>query len=55
MGFIDKLFGSHSDREIKRIKPLVEAVEKLDSQMAALSEADLQGQTARLKARLAAG
>ena len=55
MGFIDKLFGSHSDREIKRIKPLVEAVEKLDSQMAALSEAELQGQTARLKARLAAG
>jgi len=55
MGFIDKLFGSHSDREIKRIKPLVEAVEKFESQMATLSEDELKGQTARLKARLAAG
>ncbi|MDD2457558.1 MAG: preprotein translocase subunit SecA [Eubacteriales bacterium] len=55
MGFIDKLFGSHSDREIKRIKPLVEAVEAFEGQLAALSEDELQGQTARLKARLAAG
>ena len=55
MGFIDKLFGSHSDREIKRIKPLVEAVEKFESQMATLSEDELKGQTARLKARLDAG
>ncbi len=55
MGLIDKLFGTHSDREIKRIKPMVEAVEKLESQMAGLSEEDLKGQTVRLKARLAAG
>ena len=29
MGFLDKLFGSYSDRELKRIYPIAEAIEKL--------------------------
>ncbi len=55
MGFLDNIFGSHSDREIKRMMPIITAVEKYADQMAALSETDLQAQTARLKSRLADG
>jgi preprotein translocase subunit SecA len=55
MGFLDKLFGSHSDREIKRMMPIITAVEKLAQPMAALSESELQAQTTKLKGRLAAG
>ncbi len=55
MGFLNKLFGSHSDRELKRIQPIVDAVLALEDRYAALSEAELKNETARLKERLAQG
>ena len=55
MGFLDKLFGSNSDRELKRINPLVDKIEKLEPRYQAMSDSELQGQTALFKQRLAQG
>ncbi|HHT44918.1 MAG TPA: preprotein translocase subunit SecA [Fastidiosipila sp.] len=55
MGLFNKLFGSHSDRELKKIQPLVDQVLQLEDQYSALSEAELQGKTAEFRARLKAG
>ncbi len=55
MGFFNKLFGSHSDRELKRIQPLVDRVLALEEQYTAMTEEELKGQTNLLKERLAAG
>lgn len=55
MGFLDKIFGSYSDRELKRIYPIADKIEKLDAEYAALSDADLQAKTGEFKARLADG
>ena len=55
MGFVQKLFGTHSDRELKKILPLVEKIEALEDSYRALSDEELRAQTPALKARLAAG
>ena len=55
MGFLDKIFGTRSQREIKRIKPLQDKVLMLESEYKALSEEDLKGKTAEFKARLQKG
>ena len=55
MGLITKLFGTRSQREIKRIQPLVDKILALESEYKALSEAELKGKTAAFKARLAEG
>ncbi|MBQ7935254.1 MAG: preprotein translocase SecA, partial [Clostridia bacterium] len=55
MGIFDKLFGSHSDRELKRIQPTVDRVLALEEQYAVLSETELKNQTDILKERLAKG
>ncbi len=55
MGFLDKLFGSYSDRELKRINPIVDKIEKLEGRYQAMSDSELQGQTALFKERLAQG
>ena len=55
MGLFDKLFGSYSDRELKRINPLVDKIEKLEGRYQAMSDSELQGQTALFKERLAQG
>jgi len=55
MSLLTKLFGTYSDREIKRILPVVDQVEALADTYAALSEADLKQTTAKLKARLDEG
>ena len=55
MQLFDKIFGSHSDRELKKIKPLVDAIMDLDEKMQALSDDELFGMTAKFKERLAAG
>ncbi len=55
MNLIDKVFGTRSQREIKRIKPLVEKIEELRPAMQALSDAELSAKTAEFKSRLAAG
>ena len=55
MGLVDKIFGTHSDRELKRIMPIVDRIEGLRPQMAALSDEELRGNTRKFKDRLAAG
>ncbi len=55
MSIIEKVFGTHSEKELKRIYPLVDKIEALDSTMAALSDEELRGKTDEFKARLAKG
>ena len=50
-----KLFGTKHDREIKRMRPLVEKINGLAPQIEALSDADLQAKTPWFRQRLAAG
>ena len=52
---IDKIFGTHSDRELKRIMPLVDKIEELRPAMQALSDEELRGKTDEYKKRLAEG
>ena len=52
---IDKLFGTHSDRELKRIKPLVDKIESLRDEMMALSDEELRAKTTEYKKRLEGG
>ena len=51
MGFADKIFGTHSDRELKRIMPLVNKVEALRPAMQALSDAELKAKTDEYRKR----
>ena len=55
MSIVEKLFGNHSDKELKRIYPLVDKIEALDSTMAALSDDELKAKTTEFKERLAKG
>ncbi len=55
MGLIAKLFGTRSQREIKKIQPLVDQILALEEEYKALSEEALKGKTAEFKARLAQG
>ena len=55
MSIFEKMFGTHSDKEIKRITPLVDQIEALDEQMQALSDAELKAKTDEFKKRLADG
>ena len=55
MSFIEKIFGTHSDRELKRIEPIVDKIESYRSSMHELSDEDLKGKTEEFKKRLADG
>jgi len=55
MGLITKLFGTYSERELKRIYPIVDKIEALEPEYQALSDAELTAKTAEFKERLAAG
>ncbi|MBO5798113.1 MAG: preprotein translocase subunit SecA, partial [Clostridia bacterium] len=55
MGLMKALFGDYSKRELKRIQPLCDKVLALEPTYRAMSEEELRGQTAKLKARLTAG
>ena len=55
MGLMTKLFGSHSEHELKRIKSTVDKIEALRETMQAMSDEELQGQTQKFKDRLEAG
>ena len=55
MGLFQKIFGTHSEHELKRIYPIVDAIEALDAQMQELSDEELKGKTAEFKERLAGG
>ncbi len=55
MGLISKLFGTRSEREIKKIQPIVDRILALEEEYKALSQEELQGKTAVFKERLAKG
>lgn len=55
MGIIKKIFGTHSEREIKRIMPLIEKIEGLEAEYSQLSEAELKAKTGEFKERLQNG
>ena len=55
MGLITKLFGTRSEREIKKIQPIVDKILALEEEYKALSQEQLQGKTAIFKERLAQG
>ena len=46
MGLFSKLFGSRSQREIKKIQPIVDKILAMEESYAALSEEELKGKTA---------
>ncbi len=55
MGFLEKIFGTHSENELKRIYPIVDHIEALEPQMQKLSDAELRDKTREFKERLAKG
>ena len=55
MGFLDKIFGTYSERELKKIYPIAKSVMALEDEYSALSDDELRGKTDIFKSRLAAG
>jgi len=55
MGLITKIFGTYSEKQIKKIVPIVNQIEALADIYKQYSDEELRGMTAKLKARLAAG
>ena len=55
MGIVTKLFGTHSQREIKLIKPLLNKIEELRPTMGKLSDEQLRAKTQEYKERYAKG
>ena len=55
MSFFEKLFGSFSDKELKRINPLKDKVLALEPEMAKLTDDELKAKTTEFKERLAKG
>ena len=55
MGLIRKLFGSSSEREVKKLRPIVDKIEALNEPYQALTDEQLRGKTETFKARLAGG
>ena len=55
MNVIDKIFGTHSQRELKRIMPIVDKIESLRSSMMDMDDEQLKGRTKEFKKRLEEG
>ena len=55
MGIIQKIFGTHSEHELKRIYPIVDKIEALRPAMQALTDEQLRAKTEEFKKRLSAG
>ena len=55
MGLINKVFGTHSERELKRIKPIVDRIEALEPEFIKLTDEELKGKTKEFRARLEKG
>ena len=55
MGLLQKIFGTHSENELKRIYPIVDAIEALEPQMQKLTDGELKSKTKEFKERLAQG
>ena len=55
MKIIDKVFGTHSERELKRIEPIIRKIEEYRPTMAALSDEELKAKTPAFKKMLEEG
>ncbi|MSR94438.1 preprotein translocase subunit SecA [Clostridiaceae bacterium 68-1-5] len=55
MGLMQKLFGTHSEHELKRIYPIIDTIEALEPEMQKLTDEELRGKTAEFKNRLKEG
>jgi preprotein translocase subunit SecA len=55
MSLLDKIIGTHSERELKRIAPIVDKIESLRPAMQALTDEELRAKTDEFKKRLADG
>ena len=55
MGLVKKVFGTHSDRELKKIYPIVDKIEALDEKMQTLTDEELKAKTVEFKKRLEEG
>ena len=55
MNLIEKVFGTHSERELKLIRPIVDKILGMREQMVALSDDELRDNTRKFKERLANG
>ena len=55
MNIFEKIFGTHSDRELKRVEPIVKKIESYRPQMLELSDEELKAKTPEFKARLKNG
>ncbi|WP_350542173.1 hypothetical protein, partial [Psychrobacter sp. CAL495-MNA-CIBAN-0180] len=55
MGLLDKVFGTYSDREVKRIMPQVQQINALEQQFQVLTDDELKHKTIEFKERLANG
>ena len=55
MGLFEKVFGTHSEKELKKIAPIIDKIEALDEDMQKLSDDDLKAKTKEFKDRLADG
>ena len=55
MGFIEKIFGTHSQNELKRIYPIADRIEAMDADMQKLTDEELRNKTKEFKDRLANG
>ena len=55
MSFLDKLFGSYSEKEIKRIRPVVEEINALEPKISSLTDEELKQKTNEFKERIANG
>ncbi|MBQ4120665.1 MAG: preprotein translocase subunit SecA, partial [Clostridia bacterium] len=55
MGLITKIFGTYSEKQIKKIIPIVNEIESLADTYKQYSDEELRGMTQKLKDRLAAG
>ena len=55
MGLAQKIFGTHSQRELKKINGLVDKIEAMEPEYQAMTDGELRAMTGKLKERLAAG
>ncbi len=52
MGIFKKIFGDYSEKEVKRIMPLVEKINNLEDEISKLSDSELKAKTAEFKVRV---
>ena len=55
MGFLEKLFGTYSEREVKKLQSIADKIESLDESMQKLTDEELQAKTIEFKERIQKG